>query len=163
MKSFLILSGLALWTLFVAMTSSRPKDPAEPPPRPEPQRHHRTAGNAAARVRPAAKAPADAGRLATARDEIEAAVITYQPAAVKVIRTWLLDADPEIRRAARDGLVQLGESDAIPFLRHAASRLEDPAEVASLHEAADLLSLPAWSDTADARAAVAEIAGEFSH
>ena len=38
------------------------------------------------------------------------------------------------RRAARDGLVQLGEADAVPYLREAALRVEDPEEIASLRE-----------------------------
>jgi hypothetical protein len=107
------------------------------------------------------KAATDPDRLVTARAVIESAALRYEPSAVKDIKPWLLDADPEIRQAARDGLVMLGESDAIPFLRDAASRLEDPAEVASFHEAADLLSLPAWSESDEARHAMAEIVSDL--
>ena len=76
---------------------------------------------------------------------------------MKVIRPFLLDPDPEVRAAARDGMVQLGESDAIPLLRDAAAKLKDPAEIASLQEAADLLALPAWSDTEEAATVAADI------
>lgn len=101
--------------------------------------------------------PADPARLEEVAAVIGDAVMTYEPAGVAVIRPFLLDPDPEIRRAARDGLVQLGEADAVPWLREAASKLEDPAEVAALREAADLLSLPAWSDSEEAREAIEEI------
>ncbi|MCW1923000.1 HEAT repeat domain-containing protein [Luteolibacter arcticus] len=163
MKNYLIIAGLALWTAFVAFTSSGPATPSPAAPEAPARKHPQPAVKPApreTRARTAAAAPADTARLATACEEIEAAAITYEPGAVKVIRPWLLDADPQIRQAARDGLVMLGESDAIPFLRDAASRLEDPAEVASFHEAADLLSLPAWSESDEARQMMAEIVSE---
>jgi hypothetical protein len=45
----------------------------------------------------------------------------------------------------------------VPWLRDAASKLEDPAEIAALREAADLLALPAWSGSEEAREAIEEI------
>ena len=110
----------------------------------------------------ATKTESNPERLDTAKALIESAALRYEPSAVKDIKPWLLDTDPQIRQAARDGLVMLGESDAIPFLRDAASRLKDPAEIASFHEAADLLSLPAWSESDEARQAMAEIVSESS-
>lgn len=101
--------------------------------------------------------PADPARLEEAAAAIHDAVLTYDPAGVAVIRPFLLDPDPAVRREARDGMVQLGEADAVPWLRDAASKLEDPAEIAALREAADLLALPAWSDSEEAREAVEEI------
>ncbi|MEK7949187.1 HEAT repeat domain-containing protein [Luteolibacter soli] len=164
MKSFLIISGLALWTIFVAITSSKSSD-ASPTvvTGQEPAKRQQTSAKLAERDssgRAQTKPATDAERLVTARAIIESAALRYEPSAVKDIRPWLLDTDPEIRQAARDGLVMLGESDAIPFLRDAASRLKDPAEIASFHEAADLLSLPAWSDSEEARRATAEIVSE---
>ena len=47
-----------------------------------------------------------------------------------------------------------------PFLRDAASKLEDAQQIASLQEAAELLSLPAWSESEDAAAVVADIRAE---
>jgi hypothetical protein len=160
MKIYLILSGLALWTAFVAVTSSRATH--EPPAAAPHVESAKRQASSAKRVerRPQAMPAADPARLVAAKETIEAAVVRYEPSAVKDIRPWLLDADPQIRQAARDGLVQLGESDAVPFLRDAASRLQDPAEIASLHEAADLLSLPAWSDSDEARQVVAEITAD---
>jgi hypothetical protein len=164
MKNFLILSGLALWTIFVAFTSSRSSVASPASPSQEPAKRLQTSAKPVereSRTRVATKTATDPERLATACAEIEAAAVRYEPSAVKDIRPWLLDTDPQIRQAARDGLVMLGESDAIPFLRDAASRLDDPAEVASFHEAADLLSLPAWSESDEARHAMAEIVSEF--
>lgn len=109
------------------------------------------------RVRAEPRPVADPARQAGAAAVIEEAAITYSPAGVKAILPYLQDPDPAIRRAARDGLVQLGEADAVPFLREAALQAEDPEEIASLREAADLLALPAWSDSAEAREVVAEI------
>jgi hypothetical protein len=100
-------------------------------------------------------------RREDAQTIIDAAVVTYSPEGVKAIRPYLLDSDPEIRAAARDGMVQLGEADAIPLLRDAASKLKETAEIASLQEAADLLALPAWSDTPEAAAVVADIRAEM--
>lgn len=163
MKSFLILSGLALWTVLVAVTSSRSSEPQPAPSRQvaKPQPMFAKLSERKNRGRTTGTAEADPEHLATARAAIQAAAIRYEPTAVKDIRPWLLDADPRVRQAARDGLVMLGESDAVPFLRDAASRLEDPAEIASFHEAADLLSLPAWSESDEARHAMAEIVREL--
>lgn len=88
--------------------------------------------------------------------EIQSAVITYSPEAVKPIALHLTDSDPEIREAARQGLVQLGESAAIPFLRHAARQL-DEIESKACQEAASFLELPSWSLTEEARAISAEL------
>lgn len=88
--------------------------------------------------------------------EIQSAVITYAPEGVKPIAGHLLDSDPEIRDAARQGLVQLGESTAIPVLREAARQL-DESEAKSCLEAAAFLELPSWSDTDEARALSAEL------
>lgn len=111
-----------------------------------------------ARVRVDEAGPAaDPARQSEAAAIIQEAVVSYSPDGVAAIRPFLKDPDPAIRQAARDGLVQLGEADAVPLLREAASRAEDPAETASLREAADLLALPAWSDSAEAREVVAEI------
>jgi hypothetical protein len=164
MKKFLIISSLALWTIFVAITSSRSSAPTPGTPRQEPAKRLQTSAKSAEREDRASvttqKTAADPNRLTTAQAVIESAALRYEPSAVKDIRPWLLDTDPEIRQAARDGMVMLGESDAIPFLRDAASRLKDPAEIASFHEAADLLSLPAWSESDEARQAMAEIVRE---
>ena len=130
------------------------------PPAASEAREPRRATTAAATSRgdrEEARPQADPARQAEAAAVIGEAAITYSPAGVKAIRPYLQDPDPAIRQAARDGLVQLGEADAVPLLRAAALQLEDPEEIASLREAADLLALPAWSDSEEARETVAEI------
>ncbi|MGC4017739.1 MAG: HEAT repeat domain-containing protein [Luteolibacter sp.] len=89
--------------------------------------------------------------------EIEQAVTTYEPAAVKTIAAFLQDPDAEVRIAARDGLIQLGEQDAIPVLRLAATRMSDPQEAAACRDAADYLEMPSWSDTPQAREILARM------
>lgn len=92
-----------------------------------------------------------------ARQNIEEAVTTYEPAAVKTIAAFLQDPDPNIRLAARDGLIQLGEQDAIPVLRLAATRMSDAAEATACREAADYLELPSWADTPQGQETLARI------
>ncbi len=157
-----ILLGLAAWAVIVAVSPSggnaagkREAAAVETTQPRERKSLRRETGRTAAEV--PAGAEAGAGRREKAREEIEAAVITYSPGGVKAIRPWLLDADPEIRAAARDGMVLLGEADAVPLLRDAASKLEEPEEIAAFHEAADLLALPAWSETAEAQEVIQEI------
>jgi HEAT repeat protein len=162
MKKLLILSGLALWVVILALSPAKP-DGKEAAPATAAAPHRSAKATRPERdpaSRGKAQPAADPARLDEARSVIEAAVVTYEPAGVKAIRPFLLDPDPQIRQAARDGMVQLGESDAVPLLRDAASKLEDPREIASLQEAADLLALPAWSESEEARAVAAEIVGE---
>jgi len=94
---------------------------------------------------------------ATAQRSIEEAVTTYEPAAVKTIAPFLQDPDPEIRAAARDGLIQLGEQDAIPVLRLAATRMGNEAEATACREAANYLELPSWADTPQGQETLARI------
>ncbi len=158
MKSLRVISVLTVLAVAIIWLLAKPFD--EGPP---------AAGSAPASGRPPVRAAAggaprlphpatgDPQQQEQVAEIIQQAVVTYSPAGVALIRPYLLDPDPVIRQAARDGLVQLGEADAIPFLRAAAGKLEAPEEVASLHEAADLLALPAWSDSEEAREAASEI------
>lgn len=168
-----ILLGLTAWIALVVLAPSKDEENAEPAqarlsattgarprttgPREKERREKSETGA------PAAADHTTTEAAAAHRDEaqavISAAVVTYSPEGVKTIRPWLLDADPEVRMAARDGMVQLGEPDAIPFLRDAAGKLKDHSEIAAFHEAADLLALPAWSETTEAQDAIAEITG----
>jgi hypothetical protein len=81
-----------------------------------------------------------------AHEAIADLAVTYDPAAVPDLARYLAHPDPEIRSAARDGLVQLGERAAIAPLEAAASRAADPDEASSLREAARFLSLPTWTE-----------------
>lgn len=76
-----------------------------------------------------------------AEEAINDLVVTYDAAAVPALARFLRHSDPEIRAAAREGLVQLGERDAVPHLQEAA-RGAPPAEAKALLEAAEFLALP---------------------
>lgn len=75
-------------------------------------------------------------------DNIENAVITYSPEAVNSIVPMLSSADPEIRDAAIEGLVQLGEKRGADALRRAARTAKTPQEKARMLKAADFIELP---------------------
>jgi hypothetical protein len=168
MKTPLLLLGLVAWVAFIVMVPPKPLNEGGHKPNHAPA----APANLKSRVRPAASDSSansaegsktrstDPQRREDARTTIDAAVVTYSPEGVKAIRPYLLDPDPEVRAAARDGMVQLGEGDAVPLLRDAASKLDDPQEIASLQEAADLLALPAWSDSEEAAAVIADIRAE---
>jgi len=80
-----------------------------------------------------------------ARNLINDAWAEYDPAQVPVLSRYLAHPDPEIRAAAREGLVQLGEPAGIPVLEAAARNATDPEESHALRKAAEFLALPAWS------------------
>ena len=85
-----------------------------------------------------------------ARDAITELSITYDAAAVPALARYLKHPDPDIRAAARDGLINLGERAAIPFLEAAAkTALADEAVL--LREAAEFLALPTWTEQREAR------------
>ena len=164
MKTPLLLLGLVAWVVFIVLVPPKSsgetdRKPADAPSAPADLKSRVRSSSSATDTSAKARS-ADPEHREAARTTIDAAVVTYSPEGVKSIRPYLLDADPEIRAAARDGMVQLGESDAIPYLRDAASKLEDAQEIASLQEAAELLSLPAWSESEDAAAVVADIRAE---
>lgn len=172
MKTPLLLLGLVAWVAFIVLVppksfndgDRKPEHRAPVSPmdlksrvRQAPAAKPGSSVTAADESSSAKSRSADPEHREAARSTIDAAVVSYSPDGVKAIRPYLLDADPEVRAAARDGMVQLGEGDAIPLLRDAASKLNDPQEIASLQEAADLLALPAWSDSEDAAAVIADI------
>lgn len=164
MKKLLIILGLAIWVILMVLMP--PEAPAEAKPVAVPSvsesaksSSRRSSSEAAIEKpngRPKVRMAAEEHREEV-RGIIDAAVVTYAPEGVKAIRPYLGDADPEIRSMAREGMVQLGEPDAIPLLREAALGLKDQSEIASLHEAADLLALPAWSSSEEAATVIAEI------
>ncbi len=80
-----------------------------------------------------------------AHQMIETLTVTYDAASVPSLARFLAHTDPEIRAAAREGLVQLGERAAIPFLEEAAKTAPGDEAVA-LREAAEFLALPTWTE-----------------
>lgn len=95
---------------------------------------------------PAETAPPEA--LQEARDRILAdihqASIQYEPSQIPAIAAHLLHPDPEVRKAAIDGLIVLGEREAAAPLRDAAKQVEDPREATLFLDAADYLELPSY-------------------
>jgi len=128
--------------------TSRPVEGAKPPvARP----------SSAERVSSRAPAGLPPEEQAEAMTRIDEAVQTYEASAVKAITPYLTSVDRDLRSAAREGLIQLGEPDGIAALRLAATRMSDPAETNACREAADFLELPSWSETAEARETVANL------
>lgn len=78
-------------------------------------------------------------------DHIEELSITYDPAAVPSLAVYLQHAEPLVRASAVEGLIQLGERAAIPFLESASLDVP-PEEAARLTEAAEFLALPTWTE-----------------
>jgi hypothetical protein len=95
-----------------------------------------------------------------AQEAISDLSATYDAVSARPLARYLKHPDPEIRAAARDGLINLGERAAIPFLEEAAKTA--PAEEAALlREAAEFLALPTWTEQREARKK-AEAAGALA-
>jgi hypothetical protein len=77
--------------------------------------------------------------------KIEEAAVTYDPKGLPLLEPYLLHPDPEIRAAALNGMIVLGEAGAAPMLRDAAKKAPTPKEAVALTEAADYLELPSGS------------------
>ena len=152
--------GAGLGSLFWLTRASGPQTPPAPPaPAASVPPAVATSGGA-----PAAPAP-EASALATSEPNAAAAPLlsgeaaleaisdlsaTYDAVSVPALARYLKHKDPEIRAAARDGLINLGERAAIPFLAEAAKTA--PAEEAqSLREAAEFLALPTWTEHREAQ------------
>jgi hypothetical protein len=78
------------------------------------------------------------------RDDVQALVTTYDPSRIPEIARYLGHQDPTVREAARQGLLQLGHSDAIPYLK-AALKHASSEESEKLRADIEFLSLPAAS------------------
>lgn len=76
-------------------------------------------------------------------NEIEQASVTYDAKALPQIEPYLLHPDAEVRAAAMNGMIVLGDSAAAPLLRKAAESAATPKESVALSEAADYMELPA--------------------
>ena len=75
-------------------------------------------------------------------ETVHQASITYDPKELPVIQKFLLDADPEIREAARNAMIVLGDASAGPMLRDASKLAPTPHEAVAMLEAADYVELP---------------------
>jgi hypothetical protein len=64
------------------------------------------------------------------------------PLAAGLLVGKITHKEPEVRKAAKEALVQLGDTNAIPGMEQAAGLIEDPREKLALMEAIDYLKLP---------------------
>lgn len=90
-----------------------------------------------------ARAPEE---IAAAREtilgKIQDAAVSYDAAELPKIEPYLLHPDQEIRQAAMNGMITLGDKAAGPLLRKAAASAPTPQEAVALMEAADYVELP---------------------
>lgn len=88
----------------------------------------------------------DPEKIAVAREnileEIQDAAVSYDAAELPKIEPYLLHPDQEIRHAAMNGMITLGDAAASPLLRKAAGLAPTPQEAVALVEAADYVELP---------------------
>jgi hypothetical protein len=75
-------------------------------------------------------------------NEIHDASVTYDPSQLPKIAAFLHHADEQIRQAAIDGMIVLGDSAAAPILREAAKTALSAKEAVALEEAAAYMELP---------------------
>lgn len=101
---------------------------------------------------PAAEGLKDEERFAIL-STIEQASVTYDAKGLPLIEPYLLHQDPEVRLAAMNGMIVLGEAAAGPLLRKAAEKSTSPKEAVALSEAADFVELPSGTFVPKERAA----------
>lgn len=135
----------------VAEAPAAPAGHAAPTPAPAPAGETAPAASAASSgTEPPAVAAAPAAPPLldgeAAQEAITDLAVTYDAASVPALARYLAHSDAEVRSAAREGLVQLGERAAIPFLEAAAKSASDAEEARALREAAEFLALPTWSE-----------------
>lgn len=75
-------------------------------------------------------------------EDIHSAAVTYDAAHLPEIDRYLLHPNLEIRKAAKDAMVILGDPAAGPLLRSASAQASSPREAVALLEAADYVELP---------------------
>ncbi|WP_345738412.1 HEAT repeat domain-containing protein [Prosthecobacter algae] len=75
-------------------------------------------------------------------EAINDVAITYDPVELPKIKPYLLHPDAEVRKAALDGMVVLGDAAASPMLRDAARQVTSTKEAIELMQAAEYLELP---------------------
>lgn len=73
---------------------------------------------------------------------IHEAAITYDSASLPTIAQYLTSPDAEVRNAAIDGIMLLGDAAGAPLLRQAALSTGNQLEAAELRAKADYLELP---------------------
>ncbi len=88
------------------------------------------------------------GEVEAAREQIfetiHDASVTYDVEGLKVLGPLLGHADPEVRAATIEGIIQLGETAGAKTLREAARKAKEPREAAEMIRAAKFLELPEY-------------------
>jgi hypothetical protein len=77
-----------------------------------------------------------------ALEQMHEASITYDKAQLKVIQPYLTHPDADLRSAAINAMVVLGDASAGPLLREASKNAPSPKEAVAMEEAADYVELP---------------------
>lgn len=75
-------------------------------------------------------------------ERIDDAIVSYSPEGVGRIAPYLSSRDADVREAAIEGLMQLGEPSGAELLRKAARSASNPRERRQLLEAAAFIDLP---------------------
>lgn len=78
-------------------------------------------------------------------EKIQDAATSYDPRELSVIRPHLVSDDPEIRDAAVNAMIVLGDASAGPMLREAAKKVSSAEESKKMVAAADYVELPSAS------------------
>lgn len=76
---------------------------------------------------------------------IEDAASSYSAEELPKIQPYLLHPDPEVRAAAVQGMINLGDASAAPLLRTAAQLAPSSQEAEGMKKAADYVELPSAS------------------
>lgn len=118
-----------------AASHERPRPPVDVPT------EKQVRGSEAAHEDPAAKAKRDAERQVVL-DSLNEAATTYEAAQLPFLNRHLYDKDPEIRKAAKDAMLVLGDAGAGKLLREAARTASTEQERQELLKAADYSELP---------------------
>lgn len=142
----ILIAGILVWRNLKPNSDERDDETK----RPAIQKTHSTdlGAGKAAQIRPATPTPSNESKpiVRSTKEEILESVhqssITYDHKELPAIQKYLLDADPEIREAARNGMIVLGDASAGPMLRDASKLAPTPHEAVAMLEAADYVELP---------------------
>lgn len=154
-----ILAAAAAGGLFIVIFAFRAGGPERAHPQaPSPTQHvesatpsvptSQAAASSASVATPAVgvgAAPAPAQSVPQILEAIQEASISYDAKELPKIQPYLIHPDAEVRTAALEGVLVLGDAAGSPLLRQAASTLKDPREAVKYLDAADYLELPSGS------------------
>ena len=150
-RTLMMAGGAALLVAAAVMLLPRAKDLPPPVEQPRTGQTAAASSKSGARESDTVAKPEAGAKPALLNDEermtilngIEQASVTYDAKALSDIEPYLLHPDPEVRQAAMNGMIVLGDAAAGPLLRKAAEKAPTPKEAVALTEAADYIELPA--------------------